>query len=117
MACGKSDNSLTIVHCTDIRQDYQAPVRLARKRINYALELGKGEWADLRRHNRKRPRNSLNGSPEQVSKWCGLRVEDQRYARDVRGRLLEGLQPLRPDRELETGEAGKMTTRVRQILH
>jgi hypothetical protein len=76
VACGKSDNSVTVVHCTDIRQHYQATVRLARKSINYAFELGKGGWADLRWHDRKRPRNSRNGSPEQGSEWCGLRVED-----------------------------------------
>src|SRR6516162_10934230 len=81
------------------------------------LELRKGERASRDRHNRERWGSGLHWSPEQVGEWRRLRVEDKRDTRDMRRHLLEGLQPLGSDRELETGEAGEMTARVRQILH
>ena len=63
------------------------------------------------RHNRERRRRGLDRSPEQVGEWRRLRVEDERDTRDARRHLLERLQPLGPDRELETGEAGEIDRR------
>jgi hypothetical protein len=60
---------------------------------------------------------ALSGRQNKSANGAVFRVEDDRDARDPRRDLLERLQPLGRDRELETGEAGEIAARMRQVRH